>query len=69
MEKNKKFNFTKILAPIVLVLLYLFFSIFGRNFFSDDYLINILDGSYYIGFMAKSPCYYHRRNRPSLERQ
>lgn len=52
MEKNKKFNFTKILAPIVLVLLYLFFSIFGRNFFSDDYLINILDGSYYIGFMA-----------------
>lgn len=52
MENKKKFDFTKILAPMVLVLLYIFFSIFGRNFFSADYLINILDGSYYIGFMA-----------------
>ncbi len=48
----KKFDLTKFLAPMVLVLLYIFFSIFGNNFFSTDYLINILDGSYYIGFMA-----------------
>lgn len=49
---NKKFDWSKLLAPMVLVLLYIFFSIFGNNFFSKDYLINILDGSYYIGFMA-----------------
>lgn len=49
---NKKFDTTKLLAPAVLVLLYVFFSLFGRNFFSTDYLVNILDGSYYIGFMA-----------------
>jgi hypothetical protein len=34
MEKNKKFNFTKILAPIVLVLLYLF-SRFLEEIFSQ----------------------------------
>lgn len=49
---NRKFEWSKLLAPLVLVLLYIFFSIFGNNFFSKDYLINILDGSYYIGFMA-----------------
>ena len=52
MEEKKRFDFTKLLAPIVLIVLYTFFSIFGNNFFSTDYLINILDGSYYIGFMA-----------------
>ena len=50
--QKKKLDFNKILAPMVLVLLYVFFSIFGTNFFSKDYLINILDASYYIGFMA-----------------
>ena len=48
----RKFDITKLLAPMVLVILYGFFSLFGNNFFSTDYLINILDGSYYIGFMA-----------------
>lgn len=52
MVKKKSFDITKYLAPAVLVLLYIFFSMFGTNFFSTDYLINILDGSYYIGFMA-----------------
>ncbi len=52
-KSNKvKLNMQKLLAPGVLVLLYVFFSIFGTNFFSVDYLINILDASYYIGFMA-----------------
>ena len=50
--KMNKLDFTKLLAPGVLVLLYIFFSIFGTNFFSVDYLINILDGSYFIAFMA-----------------
>ncbi len=49
---TKKFDVTKLLAPAVLVILYVFFSIFGKNFFSTDYLVNILDGSYYIGFLA-----------------
>ncbi len=52
MEIRKKFNATKLLAPAVLLILYVFFSVFGNNFFSTDYLVNILDGSYYIGFMA-----------------
>ncbi len=52
-KSNKtKLNMQKLLAPGVLILLYVFFSIFGTNFFSVDYLINILDASYYIGFMA-----------------
>lgn len=52
MGNKKTFDFTKLLAPAVLVLLYVFFAIFGNNFFSKDYIINILDASYYIGFMA-----------------
>ena len=38
--------------PLALVILYVFFSIFGNNFFSVDMLKNILESSYYIGFMA-----------------
>jgi ribose transport system permease protein len=41
-----------LLAPAALVLLYIFFGIFGRNFFSYNTLVNILDSSYYIGFIA-----------------
>ena len=52
MGEKRRFDFNKLLAPSVLILLYAFFSVFGNNFFSTDYLINILDGSYYIGFMA-----------------
>ena len=35
-----------------LVVLYVFFAIFGNNFFSSATLVNILDCSYYIGFLA-----------------
>ena len=49
---NRKFELQKLLAPAVLVILYIFFSIFGTNFFSTDYLMNILNASYFIGFMA-----------------
>lgn len=42
----------KFLAPATLVILYIFFSIFGNNFFSVATLVNILDSSYYIGFLA-----------------
>lgn len=48
----KKLNMQKLLAPAALVILYVFFSIFGNNFFSIDTFKNILESSYYIGFMA-----------------
>lgn len=51
-QVKKKLNMQKLLAPLALIILYVFFSIFGNNFFSVDTLKNILESSYYIGFMA-----------------
>ncbi len=51
-ERLKEIGMQKFLAPAALVILYIFFGIFGRNFFSYSSLINILDASYYIGFIA-----------------
>ncbi len=51
-EKKSGINMQKLLAPLALVIIYVFFSIFGRNFFSLTTLVNILDSSYYIGFIA-----------------
>lgn len=51
------FKFTEdslktLLAPAALVILYIFFGIFGRNFFSYPTLVNIIDAAYYIGFIS-----------------
>ncbi|HHT81697.1 MAG TPA: ABC transporter permease [Spirochaetales bacterium] len=51
-EEKRGINMQKLLAPLALVIIYVFFSIFGRNFFSFTTLVNILDSSYYIGFIA-----------------
>lgn len=51
-DKIREIGLQKFLAPAALIILYIFFGIFGRNFFSYDSLINILDASYYIGFIA-----------------
>jgi ribose transport system permease protein len=51
-DKIKEIGMQKFLAPAALVILYIFFGIFGRNFFSYTSLVNILDASYYIGFIA-----------------
>lgn len=51
-ETKTHLGIQKLLALSVLVILYVFFSIFGNNFFSLNSLINILDASYFIGFMA-----------------
>jgi ribose transport system permease protein len=51
-QKIKEVGLLKFLAPAALVILYIFFGIFGRNFFSYTTLVNILDASYYIGFLA-----------------
>jgi ribose transport system permease protein len=40
------------LAPAALVILYILFGIFGRNYFSYPTLVNIIDSAYYIGFIA-----------------
>lgn len=54
MEKlgQKKIDIQKLLAPAALVILYVFFSFAGNNFFTPDTFKNILESSYYIGFMA-----------------
>jgi len=52
MTKKNSIGTQKIVAVLALVLLYLFFSIFGNNFFQYSTFISILDSSYYIGFMA-----------------
>jgi len=45
-------GFQKFLALSALIILYIFFSIFGTNFFTTNTVLNILDSSYYIGFLA-----------------
>ncbi|MFZ4614748.1 MAG: ABC transporter permease [Rectinemataceae bacterium] len=40
------------LAPAALVILYVFFGIFGRNYFSYPTLVNIIDSAFYIGFIS-----------------
>ncbi len=50
--QTKKLDMQKLLAPAALVILYIVFSIFGNNFLSLDMVKNILESSYYIGFMA-----------------
>ena len=51
-QNCKDVGLQKFLAPVALVILYIFFGLFGRNFFSYDTLVNVLDSSYYIGFIA-----------------
>ncbi|MFW5728550.1 MAG: ABC transporter permease subunit, partial [Spirochaetota bacterium] len=41
-----------LLAPAALIILYIFFGLFGRNFFSYASLVNIIDAAYYIGFIS-----------------
>lgn len=52
MQPSKRFDMQKLLAPAALVILYLFFSFFGRNFFSTYTAKTVLESTYYIGFMA-----------------
>jgi ribose transport system permease protein len=40
------------LAPAALVILYIFFGLFGRNYFSYPTLVNIIDAAFYIGFIS-----------------
>ena len=51
-SKKMKMGTQKLVAILALLLLYIFFSICGKNFFQFSTLISIFDSSYYIGFMA-----------------
>ena len=42
----------KLVAFVALALIYAFFSVFGKSFFTKDTLVSIFDASYYIGFLA-----------------
>ncbi len=42
----------KLIAVGSLIVLYIFFAIFGNHFLSADTFVSILDSSYYIGFIA-----------------
>lgn len=52
MQTSKRFDMQRLLAPAALVILYIFFSLFGKNFFSTYTAKTILESTYYIGFMA-----------------
>lgn len=51
-ESFSKVSLQKFLAVGALCILYIFFSIFGRNFFSFSTLVGILDSTYYVAFLA-----------------
>jgi len=52
MQRFKERGLKWALAPAALVILYLFFSAFGRNYFSYPTLVNIIDAAFYIGFIS-----------------
>jgi len=49
---GSKLNMQKLLAPAALVIMYIFFIFAGTNFLSTMAFVNILDSSYFIGFLA-----------------
>jgi len=52
MERFRERGLKYVLAPAALVILYVFFGIFGRNYFSYPTLVNIINAAYYIGFIS-----------------
>ena len=52
LDNAKGKGLQKFFSLAALIILVLVFSVLGQNFFSKETFINILDSSYYIGFMA-----------------
>ena len=50
--QTKKLDMQKLLAPAALVILYVVFSIFGKNFLTLDTVKNILESIYYFCFLS-----------------
>ena len=51
-KRIRSMGLQKLLALGVLIILYVFFCIFGNGFFSKATAVNILDSTYYVAFMA-----------------
>ena len=49
---KRKINLQTLMAPAALIVLVIFFSITGKNFFSVDTVRQVLQSCYYIGYMA-----------------
>ncbi len=52
MQRFKQRGLKYMLAPAALLILYVFFGIFGRDYFSYPTLVNIIDAAFYIGFIS-----------------
>ncbi len=52
MQRFRERGLKWLLAPGALVILYVLFGIFGRNYLSYPTLVNIIDAAYYIGFIS-----------------
>ena len=52
MQRFRERGLKWVLAPGALVILYVFFGIFGRNYFSYPTFVNIIDAAFYIGFIS-----------------
>jgi ribose transport system permease protein len=52
MQRFRERGMKWVLAPAALVILYVFFGIFGRNYFSYPTFVNIIDAAFYIGFIS-----------------
>jgi ribose transport system permease protein len=52
MQRFRERGLKWVLAPGALLILYVFFGFFGRNYFSYPTLVNIINAAYYIGFIS-----------------
>jgi ribose transport system permease protein len=52
MQRFKERGLKYVLAPAALLILYVFFGVFGRDYFSYPTFVNIVDAAFYIGFIA-----------------
>jgi ribose transport system permease protein len=52
MQRFKQQGLKYMLAPAALLILYVFFGIFGRDYFSYQTFVNIVDAAFYIGFIS-----------------
>ena len=52
MQQFRERGLKWVLAPGALVFLYVFFGIFGRDYFSYPTLVNIINAAFYIGFIS-----------------
>lgn len=52
MKSVKSVGLQKLLAPAALVILYIFFCLFGNNFATSATFVSVLDSTYFVAFLA-----------------